>query len=86
MKMRLLPHAVKRAKQRGATKGETMKTLEYGVMRPARLGRISFKHFFRQECEWMGTRYLGKRIEVIAEKERDTWLVVTVKVFYTKEE
>jgi hypothetical protein len=81
MSVRLHPHALERAGERGATEDEVIATVERGEQFPARFGRTGFRRNFPFEGRWRGRRYATKQIEAYAVEE-DGWLVITLIVKY----
>lgn len=80
--IRIHPHAVARLNERGATEAEVISTIRSGESFAARLGRGGFRRNFQFDGFWRGKRYATKQVEVIAVKEADTWIVITVLVRY----
>jgi hypothetical protein len=82
MSIRLHPHALARLIERGATEAEVIATVESGSTFPAQLGRMGFRRNFPFNAEWQEKIYATKKVEVIATKVGDDWLVITVIVKY----
>ncbi|MCL1466642.1 DUF4258 domain-containing protein [Argonema galeatum] len=82
MSVRLHPHAQARLIERGATEAEVIATVESGTPFAAQFGRTGFRRNFSFNAEWRGTVYTMKKVEVIAVKENEDWLVITVIVKY----
>ena len=80
MKVRLHPHAQDRLRERGATEGEVIATIERGERFAAKHGRIGLRCNFPFDGEWNDRRYSTKQIEAYAVEEKDGWLVITVIV------
>jgi len=80
--VRIHPHAVQRMKERGATEGEVVETVDRGESFPARFDRTGFRHNFPHGGEWRGKRYNTKQVEAYAVQEGNDWLVVTVVTRY----
>ncbi len=81
MAVRLHPHALGRAVERGATEAEVVATVERGERFPAKFGRTGYRRNFVFEGEWRGRRYATKQVEAYAVDE-DGWLVISVIVKY----
>jgi hypothetical protein len=82
MSIRLHPHAQARLIERGASEAEVIATVESGSTFPAQFGRIGFRRNFPFNAEWQGKIYATKKVEVIATKVGEDWLVITVIVKY----
>ncbi|MDY6806973.1 MAG: DUF4258 domain-containing protein [Cyanobacteriota bacterium] len=80
MSVRLHSHARARLIERGATETEAIATVENGETFPAQFGRLGFRRNFPFNAEWNGKFYSTKKVEVIAVKEGENWLVITVIV------
>ena len=82
MKVRLDPHTLERAEERGASEEEIRDTLETSFPVQAkreRLGRAKIYPFNRVRH---GTWYTHKQVEVIYTIKEDQVITVTVYVFY----
>jgi hypothetical protein len=79
--VRLHPHALERAKERGAAVREVIATVEGGEQFPARFGRVGFRRNFAFGGQWRGREYATKQVEAYAVEEAG-WLVITVLVRY----
>jgi len=75
--VRLHPHAVDRAAERGATEQEVVQTVQCGERFPAGHGRTGFRRNFAFNGQWRGREYATKQVEAYAVRE-DGWLVITV--------
>ena len=82
MSIRLHPHAQSRLIERGATEAEVIATVESGTTFPAQLGRMGFRRNFPFNAEWQGKIYSTKKVEAIATKVAEDWLVITIIVKY----
>ncbi|MFB2969867.1 hypothetical protein ACE1CD_12905 [Aerosakkonema sp. BLCC-F183] len=78
MSVRLHPHAQTRLLERGATEEEVIATVESGTPFAAQFGRSGFRRNFPFNAEWQGKVYAMKKVEAIAIKENEDWLVITV--------
>lgn len=82
MVVRLHPHALQRLGERGATAEEVRVTIVDGEPFPANFGRTGFRRNFAFGGAWRGRRYATKQLEVIAVREDDDWLALTVLTKY----
>jgi hypothetical protein len=80
--VRLHPHAVARAAERGVTDAEVAATVRTGEDAPAKHGRTLFRRNFAGPWDWRGRRFDSKQVEAYAVWEDDTWLVITVIARY----
>lgn len=80
MSVRLHPHAQARLIERGAIEEEVIATVEGGTTFQAQFGRTGFRRNFPFNAEWQGKVYATKKVEAIAVKENEDWLVITVIV------
>jgi len=76
------PHAIERMNERGATRKEVATTIEAGEQYDVNYNRIGFRRNFVFEGNWQNKFYRFKQLEVIAVKEQNQWLVITVIVKY----
>ncbi|MBI3250147.1 MAG: DUF4258 domain-containing protein [Deltaproteobacteria bacterium] len=84
MEIRIDPHTLERAEERGATEQEIKETIETGELIPAkknRLGRAKVYGFNRTR---QGKCFEQKRIEVFYVIEGGVIVTVTIYVFYGK--
>ncbi len=79
---RLLSHALERLALRGGTQSEAELAIREGEQLPARLGRIAFRKNFSFLSTWKGGYCEVKQVMPIVIEEEDTYVVVTVYVFY----
>jgi hypothetical protein len=68
--------------ERGATEAELIATVEGGESFAAKFGRTAFRRNFNVEGTWRGKPYRAKQLEVVAAREGDDWLAITVVVKY----
>ena len=80
--VRLHPHALTRLSERGVTQDEVVATVQTGEQFPAKFGRTGFRKSFRFDSTWQERFYATKEIEVIAVRDGDDWLVITVVTRY----
>lgn len=73
--------------ERGASEAEITRTLESGIRRPVKFGRLAFTLTLNSTGIWMGKKYTAKQLEVICVEENEALLVlaVVVKGFNVKE-
>jgi hypothetical protein len=76
----LHPHARSRLIERGATEAEVIATVESGTSFPAQFGRTGFRRNFSFNAQWQEKFYAMKKVEAIAAKEGEDWLIITVIV------
>jgi len=82
MRIRINPHTLERAAERGATEAEIRDVIKSGFSIPARGDREEKAKIYEFKRERLGRYYNQKRIEVIYVHEEDTITTVTVYVFY----
>ncbi len=82
MKVRFSKHALLQMQERGATRSEVVKAIEYGEEIPAKEGRRAFRYNLSFNSSWLGKRCRVKQIKPIVVKENGHYVVVTVYVFY----
>ena len=82
MAVRIHPHARARMAERGATEEEVVAAIAEGESFPAKFSRTAFRRNFDAEGTWRGKPYRAKQLEVIAARQGDGWLVITVVVKY----
>lgn len=76
------PHALQRAKERGADDEEIKDTVKSGEEFPVKFGRTGFRKNFLYNNKWNGKYYATKQIECYCVKELNKWLVITILVKY----
>jgi hypothetical protein len=76
------PHALLRARERGATREEIEAVLASGDPVPARHARSCRRKLFQVDETRQGRRYSQKTVEVYHVVEGDVIVVVTVYVFF----
>ena len=82
MNVKLHPHAVERAAERGTTEGEIIETVLHGEHFPAKHGREGFRRTAIFNSTWQDKHYYAKQIECYAVNEVDDWIVISVLVKY----
>ena len=80
MAVRLHPHAVERAAERGATEAEIVATVETGERVPAKHGRTGFRRNHPGPWTWRARTFDTKQLLAYASPQGDDWLVITVIV------
>ena len=80
--VRLHPHALTRLSERGVTQDEVVATVQTGEQFPAKFGRTGFRKLFRFDSTWQERFYATKEIEVIAVRDGEDLLVITVVTRY----
>ncbi len=84
MKIRIDPHTLERAEERGASEEEIIEVIQSGIPFPAKSRCLGKAKVFEFQQERMGKFYEQKRVEVIYTIEANTIVTVTVYVFYGK--
>ena len=84
MEIRIGPHTMQRARERGATEEEIRDVIENGFEIPAKRKRVAKARLYPYDQERLGKHYPHKRVEVIYTVEANVIVTVTVYVFYGK--
>ncbi|MDB5209249.1 MAG: hypothetical protein JWQ30_76 [Sediminibacterium sp.] len=84
MEIRIDPHTLARAEERGAFLNEIEETLTDGNFLAAKQGRLAKSKTFQFEKLRNGKFYQEKKLEVYYVFENDIIITVTVYVFYGK--
>ena len=84
MKIRIDPHTLERAQERGANSEEIKQVIETGLTLDAKHKRSIKAKVYPFNQLRHGKFYEQKRVEVICTTEGDTLVTVTVYVFYGK--
>lgn len=84
MKIRIDPHTLERAQERGTNAEEIKEVIETGLPLDAKRGRSIKAKVYSFNQLRHGKFYEQKRVEVIYTTEDDTFVTVTVYVFYGK--
>jgi len=84
MDIRIDPHTLERAAERGATADEIIEVIESGHPITAKYGRVGKSKLFDFKQTRLGNYYEQKKIEVFFAVEGDVIVTVTVYVFYGK--
>ncbi|MCS7310907.1 MAG: DUF4258 domain-containing protein [Armatimonadetes bacterium] len=82
MQIRIEPHTLQRAEERGTNAEEIADVLRTGVAVPAKSGRLAKAKVYPFGQTRLGKYYEQKRVEVIYTVEEGTIITVTVYVFY----
>ena len=71
-------HARERMEQRGADEEEVEETLLMGEVVSVRDGKSKYERTYQKPCMFEGRRFPKKKLEVVAAKDEDDWVIVTV--------
>ncbi len=82
MEIKIDPHTLERAEERGANENEINDVINTGVSIPARYGRLGKAKVYDFRKRRHGEYYEQKRVEVFYTIERNVIVTVTVYVFY----
>jgi hypothetical protein len=75
-------HALEQMADRGAGQSEVEIAINEGEEIPAKQGRRAFRKNFSYNSTWKGRYYEFRQVVPIVAEEPDTWVVITVYVFY----
>ena len=84
MKIKIDPHTLERAKERGTDKEEVEDVIETGSTIPAKHGRMGKAKVYEFKRERLGKYYEQKRVEVYYIIEENLVVTVTAYMFYGK--
>ena len=84
MKIKIDPHTLERAKERGTDEEEVEDVIETGSTIPAKHGRMGKAKVYEFKRERLGKYYEQKRVEVYYIIEENLVVTVTAYVFYGK--
>jgi hypothetical protein len=84
MKIRIEPHTIKRAVERGASENEIVETLQTGQPIIAKGNRLAKSKIFIFQQNRNGRFYEEKKLEVFYIVENDEIITITVYVFFGK--
>lgn len=84
MEIRIDPHTLERARERGASEAEIKDVIEQGLDIPARGNRRARARVYPFDQSRLGKHYPEKRVEVIYVTEGNVLVTVTVYVFFGK--
>lgn len=84
MDIRIDPHTLERAEERGTNEEEIKDVVHTGITIPAKFGRMGKARTYDFKQERHGQYYEHKRVEVFYTIEADVIVTVTVYVFYGK--
>lgn len=82
MEIKIEPHTLQRAEERGTNHEEIRDVLEHGFDFQARGNRKGRAKIYDFKRERLGKYYEHKRVEIIYAEEDETLITVTVYVFY----
>jgi len=82
MEIRIDPHTLERAQERGATEEEIRDVITSGFRIPAKYNRCGKGKIYGFERDRHGRFYKQKRVEVFYVRNGDAVVTVTVYVFY----
>jgi hypothetical protein len=82
MQLRIDPHTLERAEERGTNEAEIREVINTGFSIPAKYGRVGKAKICDFRKSRHGRYYEQKRIEVFYTTEEDAVVTVTVYVFY----
>lgn len=84
MEIRIDPHTLQRAEERGASEEEIKDVINTGFPVPGKHGRMGKAKIYDFRRKRHGKYYQQKRVEVFYTIEGDAIITVTVYVFYGK--
>ena len=84
MLIRINPHTLERAEERGATKDEIEDVIRTGTPIPAKGNRLAKEKVFDFRRPRQNVYYDQKKVQVIYVLQEDVAMTVTVYVFYGK--
>ncbi|PIU56962.1 MAG: hypothetical protein COS88_02230 [Chloroflexi bacterium CG07_land_8_20_14_0_80_51_10] len=84
MEIRIDPHTLARAEERGTSEGEIRDVINGGFSIPAKYGHIGKAKIYGFKQRRHGRRYDQKKVEVFYTIEGNLIVTVTVYVFYGK--
>ncbi len=82
MEIRIDPHTLERAEERGTNEEEIKDVINTGEAIAAKRGRFGKAKVYDFRRTWRENYYEQKRVEVIYTIEQDVVITVTVHVFY----
>jgi hypothetical protein len=82
MEIRIDPHTLERAKERGTNEEEIKDVISSGVNIPAKSGRLGKSKVYDFKQTRNGRYYEQKKVEVFYAIEGNVMITVTVYVFY----
>lgn len=82
MEIKVEPHTLERAEERGTNREEIEDVLESGFEISARGNRRGKAKVYEFKRDRLGKYYEHKRVEVIYAEEAETLITVTVYVYY----
>lgn len=82
--IRIDPHTLERAEERGTNENEIKDVIDNGMPIPAKYSRLGKAKVYDFNQERHGKFYEQKRVEVIYTVEEETIVTITAYVFYGK--
>ena len=76
------PHARQQMDLRGASEQEVFSAIREGEASPAKGDRLIYRKNFSFRGEWKGRYHETKQVAPIVVRQADSFIVVTVYVFY----
>ncbi len=86
MEIRIGPHTMQRARERGTSEEEIRDVIETGFEIPAKGHRLGKARIYSYDQERLGRYYPERRVEVFYAIQANAIVTVTVYVFYGKSE
>jgi hypothetical protein len=84
MEIKIAPHTLERAEERGTNEEEIKDVIKNGTPFPAKQGRLGMAKVYDFKQKRHGKFYEQKRVEVIYTVDNGSIITVTVYVFYGK--
>jgi hypothetical protein len=84
LEIRIGPHTMQRARERGATEEDIRDVIENGFEIPAKRQRLAKARIYPYDQDRLGKQYPQRRVEVFYTVEANVIVTVTVYVFYGK--
>jgi len=82
MLIRIHPHTLERAEERGTTRGEIEEVIQTGTPIPAKGNRQAREKVFDFRRQRQNAYYDQKKVQVVSVMEEEVAITVTVYVFY----
>jgi len=82
LRIRIEPHTLERASERGASADQIVDVLRTGTPVPARGGRLAKAKIYDYHGVWKGRHYDQQMVKVVYLVEGDVLITVTVVVYY----
>ena len=84
MLIRINPHTLERAEERGSSENEIEDVIRTGTPIPAKGNRQAKEKVFDFRRQWQNVYYEQKKVQVIYVLQEELVITVTVYVFYGK--